>query len=389
MLKCIHTFYKNNKRTNKMSSSSEIVSASPTSAGENTVGFEVAGAMEFGQPQTPVSAESRITRALRSVAEGAYKIGDKLHDVADGRESKNTTENESSQESPQVIFRGLGRSARKAMIGARVNLAVGKVKLQETVGVVSHKASSLTESATATFNTVKNKVNSFGAPKRDPMDVSDLVRNSESGKTFHRPNGKFMSSNELEAVRAHQDQIREGMRVLNGTKEPNIIDNIKRNTSERVDSLRSSVEDFLFDIADRIREKKDAIKSGLTEKFSAKKADVISEYRAARDIIGNSLLEKVNNLNQYFADRKSEAEARKAARVQNREQARAERARNRQIDNRVVNAEVSRRLENREARTIDPAEARRRGRMATRAAALASAVRVGVATGRETYDVLK
>lgn len=230
------------------------------------------------------------------------------------------------------VFRGIGRGARGAVVRAGVELRYAQIVIGEKV-----------EQVQDTYSTAK------------------------------------------EAVVGKVAEVKSAV----GTKTTEIKTAISDTAEDIKQKATLEAELFLHDLRLAVESGKETIDNGINH-INDKKKSIVNEYHRAQDIVNSAVSERVSQVGDYFKQRKDAAQVRKAERIAASDARKLESAKQRDILARTANVELQRRLEQREVNKTEGAEkalASKRNRAIGRSA-LKTALKVGLVTGRETYDAL-
>lgn len=309
---------------------------------------------------TETASRSRAEKGTRRLADMIFDASEALHDRADKFAAKsdqniafdtyadNITTTQSREkadrqtaraeytaekmEQVRGVFRGIGRGARGAVVRAGVELRYAQIVIGEKVEQVQDTYSTAKEAVVGKVAEVKSAVKTKTAEIKTA--ISDTAEDIKQKAT-------------LEA------------------------------------------ELFLHDLRLAVESGKETIDNGINH-INDKKKSIVNEYHRAQDIVNSAVSERVSQVGDYFKQRKDAAQVRKAERIAASEARKLESAKQRDILARTANVELQRRLEQREVNKTERAEkalASKRNRAIGRGA-LKTALKVGLVTGRETYDAL-
>lgn len=318
-----------------------------------TAGQETENSAEPTPPSRGVSALRRVADVFSDLSLALHDRADKYYLKADqntayatyadnisttqGRERTDRQTDRAEyraekMEQARDILRGIGRGARGAMVRASVELRYAKIVIGEKVDQVQDSYSTAKE-------TVVGKVAE--------------VRTAVGAKT-----GEITT-----AVTDTAESIKQKVTL--------------------------EAELFLDDLRRAVESGKESFDNGM-DRVNNKKKAIVNEYNSARAIVSATVSERMSQVGDYFKQRKDAAEVRKAERIAASDARKLESAKQRDILRRTANVEVQKRVDQHEANKSERAEkafdAKRKREIGR--AAMKTAFKVGVQTGRETYDAL-
>ena len=252
-------------------------------------------------------------------------------------------------------LRGIGRGARRAMLGARVAIGYTKAVVSETVSNVGDKVVNVADTVFDTYDSVASTVSETYGKAKDTVNAAKET--------------VFTTTTTVEnAINNTIDVAKEKVRV----EAEGVLTELTTLAKTGLDAFEMTAND-------------------VAERFNNQKARMVGEYRQARDAVGNALLDRMNVVNEYFKQRKDAAEARKAARIEARNERKLARSTDRIAQSRVVNAEIQNRLEQRaesKEESANEREARRTLRQKRGRAAL-TAFRAAKGEFKDVYNAVK
>jgi hypothetical protein len=141
------------------------------------------------------------------------------------------------------------------------------------------------------------------APKINPNELSDLVTVDSNGGA-HRPDGKFLSNQNLELIAEHQDKIRSGIDELNKVNPADLNDIVavdNKGKAHRPDGKFLSNQNL-----ELIAEHQDQIRDGLQE-FQAQKVDTTKATVAPQDPVNKNSNRDVVKFKEQILENNPEA----------------------------------------------------------------------------------